>query len=254
MARIKDVAVLNTIAGAADVSLLKGQVALSAATETANPLTGSISPVPHADIVSWTDTDYNVGVATILKWDYAAVALVGGVQYSVVLTHNGVDKTYSVVQAVAYATAQLLVNALVAKINLDGNASVVASSGAANELTLTQKATNISDGAVSSTNNSGAVVVAGTAYVAPAGTPEEVLALKPAASVSGGTYNKHSIVWNQLVSHNAVSGLKVYREVETIIYSNTVSGSQAAFETELEATLDATKIAAFADVILYMAK
>ena len=239
MARLLDVAVLNTIqASAADVEVVKGDFGLAASAADA------MEAIPHKDIISWTNTPYAAGTAATLKFEYTAVALVGGVQYSVVLYHNGVSKTYSVVQATAYASVNALVVAIAAKINLDGNAPVVASDSTT-RLVIIQKAATVADGAVSWTNNSGApvYVTGAVAYVAPAGLPAEIDAVKPGSSVTAGQYTKHSIVWSKLVSHNAVSGLKVYREVETRVYSDEGATNFAAYETGMDNKLGVVVVA-----------
>lgn len=236
MARLLDVAVLNTIqASAADVDVTKGLIGL------APSAADNMEAIPHKDIISWVNTPYAAGTGATLKWEFSGVALVGGIQYSVVITQGGVSKTYSVIQATAWASTAALVLALAAKINLDGNAAVVATQSTT-RLVLTQTTATVPTGAISTTNNQGATVYAtgAVAYIAPAGTPAEVDAVKAGSSVVAGAYTKHSIVWNKLVSHNAVSGLKVYREVESRIYSDQGATNFTAYEAEMDAKLGVT--------------
>jgi len=255
MARLFDVGVLNTIVGAADAVISKGEVSLSATTETNNPGVGSISGVSYKDLLSYSKTAYSAGVASVKEVPYTGVPLTAGVQNTITITHNGVTNTFSVISAVAFASTAAIATALVAKINqASSNVDYTAAVQNTDEVHVTLSTSGIEFGDFDISSNTGGAVNVGTAFVAASGTAAQLNALSPNAAIAGGQYTKHSMIWNKLVSHNAVSGLKVYREVETLIFSEENAGAFAAFEAELDAILDGSKMVAVADVILYVGK
>ena len=103
-------------------------------------------------------------------------------------------------------------------------------------------AAGVANGAISTTSVTSAGVSTSTPYVAPSGTVGELAKLTPKVSIAGGEYTKISVIWNKLVSHNGVSGLKVYREVETLVYVEENATNYAAFANEFEDILDGSYI------------
>lgn len=236
MAKTINVGVLNTIqAAGADLSLSKGKLSLDS---SAADQMGSID---FKNIESFTTTAYSAGVARVFKFQYSGVSLAADVANTVYLTHNGETKSYSVISASTWASATALVTAIVDKINADASAAVVASQSTS-ILILTQKSATVVNGTVTGTNSSGATVynTGVTAYVAPSGTEGIVNAAKAGSAAPAGTYTTYTFVWKKKVGHNAVSGLDVYREVQTLLYVKDSATNYAAFNTALGEIIDAT--------------
>lgn len=239
MAKTIDVGVVNVFqAAGADAVILKGEVSLSATTATNNPGVGSIGGVEYASLTSYSKTAYAAGTASVKDIEYNGVALTAGVQNTVTITHNGVTNTFSVISATAWADAEAVVDALVEKINQAGsNVQYTAAKITTDNLQITLAAAGVANGDFELSSNTGGAINESTAYEAPSGSEDEVNKASVGSAVSGGQYTKYSLVWDKLVSHNAISGLKAYRTVETLIYAEEGGTNFADFEKYMDAYL-----------------
>ena len=246
MAKLVDVAVLNTTAGATDAVVAKGNLSLAAAA------TDAIGAIPMKDVLSWTNTAYSAGVLADDEVQFAATPAAG--TYSITVEDNDEKRTYSVTYAAATTGATVVADLIAEFAKYAGSVDYQAVAGATvNDLDVRMLAAGINNGGTS-VSSVGGTVTNSTPYTAPSGNVAEISKLTPKVTLAGGQYTKHSIIWNKLVSHNAVSGLKVYREVETVIYSEENMANFAALEAEIDSILEGSYIAAIGDVADYLGR
>ena len=127
------------------------------------------------------------------------------------------------------ATLSDLETLLVNRITSDVNAYFTATGNGAGVITIT--CNDAGFGPLTINAPSGSVVSDATSWVAPVGTPSEVLRYLPNASVvlSNGAYDRFIITYRKFIRHNIVNGLQVVRPVQVLVYADSNNGGTAAF-------------------------
>jgi hypothetical protein len=249
MAKLNDVAVLNApAAAAADIDFGKGLLDLQNGGTTGDDIEG----ISMKDVTSFTRTAYAVGTAQVDDVDFNGITAAG--TYSISVEHNDELRTYSVTFAAATTAAVICAELVKEFARYAGAVQYTAAVNATDDVQITMSTAGIANGAMSTTSASATGVSTGTPYVAPSGTVGELSKLTPKTLLAGGQYTKISVIWNKLVSHNGVSGLKVYREVETLVYVEENATNYTAFADGFEDILDGSAIAAIGDVPAYLGR
>ena len=242
------VVVVNTPI-AADVALAGGLLTLKDEAGT-NAL-----QVRFSDILKAKKYGYVAGTAHKLSIALASVTLTANRLYSLQITlPNRQDfflygketnplvtlRTYTWASGTAAPTAAQIVAGFVAVINADTEAGVTASINGTTT-TLDLLADSADAGAIQALFSDSAATYTNTIpYVAPIGTISEVELQAPGKSLAGTTYNRYVIRHRRLIKHNAVSGLSVFKNVDSVVYEASNFATSAAYETVIDNVLSGT--------------
>ena len=195
------------------------------------------------DWVNFRYDAYTTGTANVVDVDLTGVTIVNNGTY--VLTvyapyvqnfFGGGKESGAIFQTRTYtvglpnpATLSDLETLLVNRITSDVNAYFTATGNGAGVITIT--CNDAGFGPLTINAPSGSVVSDATSWVAPVGTPSEVLRYLPNASVvlSNGAYDRFIITYRKFIRHNIVNGLQVVRPVQVLVYADSNNGGTAAF-------------------------
>ncbi|MHA2170211.1 MAG: hypothetical protein ACXAB7_09995 [Candidatus Kariarchaeaceae archaeon] len=239
-----EVAVLNVMAGAADVTLSGGRFAVNEAS------VDLIEEIKVADGTGLVKTAYAPGTPSVKTYDFAAVALAANSQYRFAVVIDGrIDfngggseanelipiREYVVWTGAAPAAATDLVDLIVDRIALDADADVsAANAGGLLEITLL----SVDEGDFRAETD--AVEAIPTPFVAASGTPAIVEGFAPTASSPTGEYTTWQVNYDHYRRHNGVGGGKAAFPEFVLIFADETAANFAAMETELDAVLAGT--------------
>lgn len=187
---------------------------------------------------------YTTGTANVVQVDLSGVTIVNNGVYSLTVYAPYVQnffgggkesgaiyqtRTYTV-SLDATATTQELLDAFLSRINADVNAYFTAADLGGGVLEIT--CNDAGFGPLTVNAPAGAIVSDAVSWVAPVGTPSEVLRYIPNASVvlTNGAYNRFIITYRKFIRHNIVNGLQVVKPVQVLVYTDSNDGGTAAFD------------------------
>ena len=230
---------LNTPVAATDVVLANGVL-------TVKDESGANALILKAsDLINFDYNAYAAGTANVVDVDLTGVTTVINGVYSLTIYapyvksfFGGGKESGAIYQTRTYTvsldttpTVAELQALFIARINSDVNAYFSATAQAGDIVRITADAAGF--GALAITAPAGATVADSTAWVAPVGTPDEVLQYIPNAALVSGTYNRYVITYRKFIRHNIVNGLQVVKPVQAIIYLKSTDGGTAATVTKL---------------------
>lgn len=239
-----DVVVLNSVqALAADVTLAGNKISF----------TGSSREISLAQVTLVDYEAYAAGTASIKDIDFSGVTLLANYQYRVAVRvpgkiafHGGGQEANQLIPIREYVvstgssapTATALALLFINRINEDLGADVSAAAVAGDimRLTLTN---SLYEGDFFTEQPDGATTAVNTAFVAPAGTPAMVEALKPGSGTSA-SYDTYTISFNDKRRHAAVTGGIVEFPEIVKLFINSADGDTAALVTEINAIFAGT--------------
>lgn len=211
--------------------------------------------VRFSDILKAKKYTYAAGTAHKLSIALANITLTASREYTLQITlPNRQDfflygketnpltplRFYSWTSGTSAPTAAQVVAGFVGVINADTEAGVTASINGTTS-TLDLLAASADAGKIQTIfSDSAATFADATAYVAPVGTISEVELQAAGKSLAGATYNRYVIRHRKLVKHNAVSGLSVFKNVDSVVYEASNATNSAAYETVLDGVLAGT--------------
>lgn len=245
--RVIDRAILlNTPTAATDVVLALGNIKFL-------DESGAIGlNTKWSNITGAKKTVYAAGTANVKKVDFAATTLVALRPYTLTLRFPNVKdffgggkeqsavfqpRTY-VVTTDAIPTATELTAAFEAAIENDLSSGVTVVNNGTN-LDLTS--ISVYAGEMLLTVPTGTVITNSTPWVSPSGTPAEVMQyVNPSGVLVAGEYTRYEFRWNKAISHNAVLGMNVYKEVAVFLYIEENAGAYAATATKIDSIIAGT--------------
>jgi hypothetical protein len=238
---------LNTPVAATDVTLATGLLSIK-------DESGAVAlKIKASDLLGFRYTAGANGTANVVDVQLSAVSLVDNGLYALTVSapyaqafFSGGVETNATFQARTYTvgvdatpTAAELATAFAAEINADINAYFSAVVTGSTTVRIT--ADNAGFGGLNVVAPVGATVTDSTAWVAPAGTPSQVLAqINNAALVSAPLYHTYQIMYRKAIRSNIVNGLEVYKPVTALVYLNATvaSGEPAATVAKLTSILN----------------
>jgi hypothetical protein len=254
---------LNTPVAATDVVLASGRLTIKDESG-ANALI-----VKASDLLGFRYTAGANGTANVVDVQMSGVPLSFGTPGNGLVTltvsapyaqafFSGGTETNAVFQARTYTvgtdatpTAGEVATLLVAQINADVNAYFTAAVVSTTTVRITAK--NAGFGALNVVAPVGATVTDSTAWVAPAGTPSQVLAqINNAGLVSAALYQTYQIFYRKAIRSNIVNGLEVYKPVTALVYLNAADAGAAATVTKLTSILDGSYATTFPTAAAYL--
>jgi hypothetical protein len=144
-------------------------------------------------------------------------------------------------------TAAELATLFVSEINADINAYFTAVVTGSTTVRITAK--NAGFGGL----NVVATVTDSTAWVAPAGTPSQVLAqINNAGLVSAALYQTYQIIYRKEIRTNLVNGMEVSKPVTALVYLNAADAGAAATVTKLTSILNGSWAATSTQYVDYL--
>jgi hypothetical protein len=238
---------LNTPVASTDVVLASGRLTIKDESG-ANALI-----IKATDLLGFRYTAGTNGTANVVDVQLSTATLVPNGLYSLTVSapyaqafFSGGVETNATFQARTYTvgvdatpTAAELATAFAAEINADINAYFSAVVTGSTTVRIT--ADNAGFGGLNVVAPVGATVTDSTAWVAPAGTPSQVLAqINNAALVSAPLYHTYQIMYRKAIRSNIVNGLEVYKPVTALVYLNATvaSGEPAATVAKLTSILN----------------
>lgn len=238
--------ILNTPVAATDVVLSSGLLSIK-------DESGAVAlTIKASDLLGFRYTAGTAGTANIVDVALAAVtfptnggnfALTVSAPYAQAFFSGGVE-TNATFQARTYTvgtdttpTAAELATAFAAAINADINAYFSAVVTGSTTVRIT--CDNAGFGALNVVAPIGATVTDQTAWVAPAGTPAQVLSqVNVATYVTGASYQTYQIIYRKEIRSNIVNGLEVSKPVTALVYLDAANGGTAATVTKLTSILN----------------
>ena len=236
---------LNTPVAATDVVLASGRLTIKDESG-ANALI-----VKATDLLGFRYTAGTVGTANVVDVQLSAASLVANGLYALTVSapyaqafFSGGVETNATFQARTYTagvdatpTAAELAALFVAEITADVNAYFTAAVVSSTTVRITAK--NAGFGGLNVVAPVGATVTDSTAWVAPAGTPSQVLAqINNAGLVSAALYQTYQIIYRKEIRTNLVNGMEVSKPVTALVYLNAADAGAAATVTKLTSILD----------------
>lgn len=240
---------LNTPVAATDVVLASGRLTIKDESG-ANALI-----IKASDLLNFRYTPGTNGTANVVDVQLSGVpmsfpapgnglfSLTVSAPYAQAFFSGGVE-TNATFQARTYVfgtdstpTAAELAAGFVAEINADINAYFTAAVVSSTTVRITAK--NAGFGALNVVAPVGATESNATAWVAPAGTPSQVLAqINNAGLVSAALYQTYMITYRKAIRSNIVNGLEVYKPAVALVYINAADANAGATVTKLTAILN----------------
>ena len=236
---------LNTPVAATDVVLATGLLSIK------DESGATALKIKATDLLGFRYTAGTVGTANVVDVQLSAAALVANGLYSLTVSapyaqafFSGGVETNAVFQARTYTvgtdatpTAAELATAFAAAINADINAYFSATVVSSTTVRIT--CDNAGFGALNVVAPIGATVTDQTAWVAPAGTPAQVLSqVNVATYVTGASYQTYQIIYRKEIRTNLVNGLEVSKPVTALVYLDAANGGTAATVTKLTSILN----------------
>jgi hypothetical protein len=240
--------ILNTPSNTTDVVLDNGVL-------TIKDESGANAIVLKAcDLLGFRYNAYTAGTANSVTVDLSGASLVANNIYSLTISapyvqnfFGGGQETKAVYIPRTYTvsvdgtpTVQELLDAFLARINSDPSAyfsavdigggilQITADSALAGQLFIEPNVPGITSFNIANV----------IAWVAPVGTPTEILRYVPNSTLVSGTYNRYIILHRSVIRHNAVSGLGVIRNATSLVYLNSTNGGTGLTVSKLTSILD----------------
>lgn len=199
------------------------------------------------DVVGYRKIEFETGTPNVRAIDLTTLALPPVNEASIysitmdlsnVTEYNGnrAPRTY-VVSSDTTADIDEIGAAFALRINNDLNSGVTATYLSP---VLTLAANSASYGELNVTNSFNISVAEVDPWIAPEGTTEDALQYFPATPASvdpAAEYTKYLIRHRKLIRHNAVSGLSVFKIVNTLVFVNSLGALYGAYETEIDSIL-----------------
>lgn len=237
--------VLNTPVAASDVVLASGLLSIK------DESGATALKIKASDLLGFRYTAGTAGTANVVDVELSAATLVANGIYALTISapyaqafFSGGVETNAVFQARTYTvgvdatpTAAELATLFYNEITADINAYFTVSSVSATKIRIT--ADNAGFGGLNVVAPAGSVVSDQTAWVAPAGTPSQVLAqVNNASLVTAASYQTYQITYRKAIRSNIVNGLEVYKPVVALVYLDAANAGTAATVTKLTSILN----------------